>query len=144
VTLCLLDVNVLIALVREDHAAHPTVMRWFHRTGARGWATCALTQAGFVRVVSNPKFADSALDVAEALEMLGIVTKLSGHHFWPMDTVFLDAVETFAERLFGHQQITDAYLLGMAIRKKGRLVTLDRAIKAMAGSEFAQYAEVLV
>ena len=143
-TPCLLDVNVLVALVREDHISHAMVRRWFQRTGGRGWATCALTQAGFVRVVSNPKFAEPALAVAEALEMLGILTKSPDHQFWPMNVEFQDAVEAFAERLFGHQQITDAYLLGMAIAKKGRLVTLDGAIKALAGSEFARHVEILV
>ncbi len=139
----LLDVDVLIALVREDHVAHRTVRRWFQRIGAKHWVTCPLTQASFVRIISNPKFSQPSLDVAEALEMLDIVTKLPGHRFWPMDIAFPDAVAPFAERLFGHQQVSDAYLLGMAIKKSGKLVTLDRAIHALAGSEFRDHVLVL-
>ena len=139
----LLDVNVLIALVREDHVAHRTVRRWFQQTGAKHWVTCPLTEASFVRIISNPKFSQPSLDIIEAREMLRIVTNLPGHRFWAMDVDFLDAVDPFTERLFGHQQVSDAYLLGLAVKKKGRLVTLDRAIKALAGSEFRDHAVVL-
>jgi toxin-antitoxin system PIN domain toxin len=139
----LLDVNVLIALVREDHVAHKSVKRWFKHTGGNHWATCAMTQASFVRIVSNPRFAEPSLDISEGLEMLRTVTKLPGHRFWTMDVDFVEAVEPFAERLFGHQQVSDAYLLGLSARKKGRLATLDRAIKALAGSEFRDHVVVL-
>jgi uncharacterized protein len=139
----LLDVNVLIALVRQDHVAHRTVRRWFQQIGARHWATCPPTESSFVRIISNPKFSQPSLDVAEALEMLDIVTKLPGHRFWPTDVGFLDAVAPFADRLFGHQQVSDAYLLRMAIKKSGKLVTLDRAIQALAGSEFRDHVLVL-
>jgi predicted nucleic acid-binding protein len=107
------------------------------------WATCPLTEASFLRIVSNPKFTDPAFDISEAMEMLRIVTALPGHRFWDMDVGFVEAVEPFIERLFGHQQVTDAYLLGMAMKKKGRLVTLDRAIKVLAGSEFRDHALLL-
>lgn len=139
----LLDVNVLIALVREDHVGHKTVKRWFQHTGSRSWATCPMTQASFVRIVSNPKFSEPALDLSEAVEMLEIVTRLPGHRFWPMDIAFADAVAPFSERLFGHQQVGDAYLLGLALKKKGVLVTLDRAIAALAGEEFRPAVAVL-
>lgn len=139
----LLDVNVLIALVCEGHVAHTTVKRWFQQAGAKNWATCPLTEASFVRIVSNPKFSQPSVDVSEALEMLNIVSKLPGHRFWPIDIGFLDAVAPLTERLFGHQQVSDAYLLGMAVKKKGRLVTLDQAIQALAGSEFGDYVVVL-
>jgi len=132
----LLDVNVLIALVFEDHVAHRTVKRWFQTAGAKPWVTCPLTEAGFVRVVSNPRFSQPPLYIDEALEMLNRVTQLPGHRFWPMEIGFHEAVRPFAERIFGHQQVSDAYLLGLAIKKSGKLVTLDRAIEALAGREF--------
>jgi toxin-antitoxin system PIN domain toxin len=139
----LLDVNVLIALLRQDHVSHRIVKQWFQRTGARDFVTCPLTEASFVRIVSNPKFSHPSLDISEAMEMLRIVTKLPGHCFWAMDAGFLDAVGPFTERLFGHQQVTDAHLLGMAVKKKGKLVTLDRAIKALAGAEFSNHVLLL-
>lgn len=138
----LLDVNVLIALVREDHVSHHTVRRWFQRT-AKHWVTCPLTEASFVRIVCNPKFSHPAADINEALAMLNLLGKLPGHRFWPMDVAFLDAVAPFTERLFGHQQVSDAYLLGMAVKKKGRLVTLDQAIRGLAGNEFRDHVVVL-
>jgi toxin-antitoxin system PIN domain toxin len=139
----LLDVNTLIALVLEDHVAHKAVKRWFQQTGFRSWVTCPWTEASFVRIVSNPRFSEPALDISEALEMLEIVTRLPGHRFWPMDISFTDAVAPFIEKLFGHQQVSDAYLLGLTLKKKGRLVTLDRAIQALAGTEFRGQVVVL-
>jgi len=75
--------------------------------------------------------------------MLDRLNQLPGHRFWPVEVTILDAVLPFAERIFGHQQVSDAYLLGMAIQKKGRLVTLDQAIQALAGSEFRNAVVIL-
>ena len=75
--------------------------------------------------------------------MLGIRKKLCGHHFWTMERSFNDAVKPFVERLFGHQQVTDAYLLGMAIRKNGSLVTLDKAIITLVEREYGARVELL-
>jgi toxin-antitoxin system PIN domain toxin len=139
----LLDVNVLIALSHEQHVAHHAVRRWFQHTAAKQWVTCPLTEAAFVRIVSNPRLAEAAVDISEALEMLHILTQMPGHRFWPVNVGFLDAVEPFLERLFGHQQVSDAYLLGLAVKNKGRLATLDHGIEALAGSEFSDYLTVL-
>ncbi|MGB8771158.1 MAG: TA system VapC family ribonuclease toxin [Candidatus Korobacteraceae bacterium] len=139
----LIDVNVLIALLHEAHESHNKVQRWFRELDGKPWATCSLTQAGFVRIVSNPRFSEHPVDLGEALEMLSVVTHLPSHRFWPMDIDLAEAVAPFHDKLFGHRQVTDAYLLGLAIRNKGSLVTLDRAIEAMAGAEFAQNLTVL-
>jgi uncharacterized protein len=138
VTAFLLDVNVLVALAREDHAAHRDVKGWFQGRGARRWATSALTEAGFVRVVSNPRFSETPLDVSEVMAMLAALTTLPGHQFWPIDFNFAEAAAPFEARFFGHQQVTDIYLLALAIRNKGKLVTLDRGIAALAGSEYLE------
>lgn len=139
----LLDVSVLIALVDESHGAHNKVQRWFRDLDGKPWATCALTEAGFVRIISNPKFFEPPLDVGEALELLAVLKRLPGHCFWPMDVDLVEAVALFREKLFGHGQVTDAYLLGLAIRNRGCLVTLDRAIEAMAGDDFGQNLTIL-
>jgi hypothetical protein len=139
----LLDVNVLIALVREDHVAHKHTKQWFQRCGARSWATCSLTQAGFVRIISNPKFLEHAPHISEAVDMLRVLTKLPGHRFWTMDVNFIEAIEPVEERLFGHQQVTDAYLLGLAIKKKGKLATFDRGLKILAGGALNPYLEII-
>ena len=142
-TYFLLDVNVLIALVRPKHEKHEKVMRWFRTTGGKHWATCPFTEAGFVRVVSNPKFTAQSVDVTEALQLLSALTAMPGRRFWPIDTTFAEAVKPFEERFFGHQQVTDLYLLSLAIRHKGALATTDRAMASLAGTEFADNVLVL-
>lgn len=83
------------------------------------------------------------MSVFEGSELLRGLTQRPGHRFWPIDITFAEAVQPFQERVFGHRQITDAYLLGLAIKHKGRLVTIDRGIQALAGPEFAKYLMVL-
>ncbi|HKD84170.1 MAG TPA: TA system VapC family ribonuclease toxin [Terriglobales bacterium] len=139
----LLDVNVLIALVRVDHIAHKTARRWFERLGGSHWATCAMTEGGFVRIITNPRFLDSPPDMGEALDMLRLLTRLSGHQFWTMDLSFVETVAPVQERLFGHQQVTDAYLLGLAIKKRGKLATFDRGVSVLAGRELHRYLEII-
>jgi uncharacterized protein len=139
----LFDVNVLLASVDQDHMAYRKVHSWLDEVGGKPWATCPLTQAGFVRIISTPSFHPKRVSVAEAFELLVELTQRPGHRFWPLDITLAEAVERFEGRLFGHRQVTDAYLLGLAVRNKGRLVTLDRGIEALAGSEFAHHVLVL-
>jgi uncharacterized protein len=143
VSASLLDVNVLIASVDIEHVAYKTVHAWLRESAGGLWATCPLTQAGFVRIISNRRFHELAVSVAEAFELLTAITQRPGHRFWPMDISLAEAVQPFQERLFGHRQVTDAYLLGLAIRNKGRVVTLDRGIEALAGESYRQHVTVL-
>ena len=139
----LLDVNILVASVDEGHVAYRKVHAWLNQQGNKPWATCPLTQAGFVRIISTPGFHPNRVTLAEALRMIADIARRPGHRFWPMDITLAEAVHPFHERLYGHRQVTDAYLLGLAIKNKGRLVTLDRGVEALAGSEFARYLTVL-
>ena len=139
----LLDINILLALTRSEHVAHDKVRSWFRKHSAEGWATCAVTETGFVRIVSNPAFFDPAPDVPEAVALLTRLTQLPDHHFWTIDLRFQNAAELFGEKLVGHQQVTDAYLLALTIRKKGQLVTLDRGVKTLGGPEHADHVLVL-
>ena len=134
----LLDTNVLIALARPEHVAHEKVRRWYKESGAKAWATCPLTECGFVRIVCNPAFFAPAPDVAEALALLMALTQSAGHRFWAADLPITKAAELFGNRLLGHQQVTDAYLLALAIEKKGEIVSLDRGLATLAGSEYAE------
>jgi toxin-antitoxin system PIN domain toxin len=139
----LLDVNVLIASIDSEHVAHKRVHAWLGEFAGEPWATCAITEAGFVRIVSNPIFHKRPVSMQEACRLLSELAQRPDHRFWPMDISFAEAVAPFQDRLYGHRQVSDAYLLGLAIRNKGRLVTLDRAIEAMAGAELARYLTVL-
>lgn len=133
----LLDVNVLIALAHEDHTSHQKVKRWFRAAADLHWATCPFTEAGFVRVVANPAFHVPAVSLVEALAMLSALRAIPGHEFWPIEFGFEEAVAPFAERFFGQQQVSDVYLLALSVRKRGKLVTLDRGVAFLAGEEFS-------
>jgi len=128
----LLDVNVLVALFDPDHVHHDLAHDWFADHRALGWATCALTESGFVRVVSNPKYQPDAPRPAAATAQLRQFCASGHHHFWS------DAISIRDESLFslgaagGHRQLTDVYLLGLAKKMGGALVTFDRTIPLTA------------
>lgn len=124
----LLDVNMLIALMWPAHEEHRKVRNWFRQLAQAEWATCPFTQAAFVRIVSNPAFSSDAVAPQEAVGILETNLKHPGHQFWADDASFVKAVQPFAGKLVGHKQVTDAYLLGLAMHKKGKLVSLDRGI----------------
>jgi len=132
---CLLDVNVLIALLWPPHEAHARAQRWFAQNARHGWATCAMTQAGFVRIVSNPVFSRRSVSPRDALEVLSGSLQHPAHHFWTEDIGVTEALAHFGRRLLGHQQITDAYLLGLAIQKKGKLATLDASLSSLLSDQ---------
>jgi uncharacterized protein len=123
----LLDVNVLIALAWPNHPGHKAAGAWF-ADSEQGWASCAFTQAAFVRILSNPAFSANRLSVADAVALLNLNLKHPAHVFWPMDIGLNEAIGRFRGRLFGHQQVTDAYLLGLALHKGGGLATLDNSL----------------
>ncbi len=124
----LLDVSALIALLWPHHEQHDAAHRWFARNAGRGWATCPLTQVGFVRIVSNPAFSPFAVSPREATHILSESLGHRSHRFWPLDIAYTEAARPFESRLAGHLQVTDAYLVGLAIHKQGTFATLDRRI----------------
>ena len=134
----LLDTNVLIALLWPSHAAHQRVVKWFGRHRGKGWATCPFTEAGFVRIVSNPAFSRDAVTPREAAGVLAANTAAPDHRFWPDELSFAEATAFAEMRLVGHQQVTDAYLLGLALRRGGVLATLDPRIAALTEPQSAE------
>lgn len=125
----LLDVNVLVALAWSNHEHHPVVIRWFAANSSTGWATCPITQAGFVRISSNPSVFSPALAPAQAIDTLRRLTMHAAHRFWPDELSLCDALTDL--NVTGYRQITDGYLLGLAKHHRGKLVTLDRAATAI-------------
>lgn len=134
----LLDTNLLIALLWPSHESHALAVRWFAPHRARGWATCPLTQAGFVRIVSNPAFSRDAVQPRDAVTVLAANTAAADHEFWPDDLPVAEATAFAGVRLLGHQQVTDAYLLGLAIRRGGVLATLDQRVSALTAPDSPQ------
>jgi uncharacterized protein len=124
----LLDVNVLVALLWPAHEEHRRAQEWFSRNAPAGWATCPMTQASFVRIVSNPSFSRDAVAPREAVQLLAANVGHKAHEFWADEIDVVAALFPFAERMRGHQQVTDAYLLGLAREKRGKLGTMDRGI----------------
>jgi toxin-antitoxin system PIN domain toxin len=126
-TVSLVDVNVLLALGDPGHVHHASAVDWFRAVADQGWATCPIVQNGFVRISSQPSY-PRPCPVAEAVAMLRAITSDPDHHFWA-DTITLADPQIFdTTRLLGSGQITDAYLLAIAVRNGGRFVTFDRRI----------------
>jgi toxin-antitoxin system PIN domain toxin len=123
----LLDVNVLLALAWPNHMHHGEAHRWFQQHRHKGFATCPLTQLGFVRSSSNPKFTKDAVPPATALELLDRLTRLPEHSFWP-DVLSCKEALAGDQLIVGHRQLTDLYLLGLAHGNSGVLATFDRSI----------------
>jgi toxin-antitoxin system PIN domain toxin len=140
----LLDTNLLIALLWPAHERHDRAIEWFIRHRGKGWATCPFTEAGFVRIVSHPAFSRDAVQPREAIQVLGANLAAKDHQFWPDESPLAETVAFAGVRLLGHQQITDAYLLGLALRRGGRLATLDQRIGALAESKSASGAALEV
>lgn len=127
----LFDVNILLALLDQDHIFHERARTWWARERERGWSSCPLTQNGFVRIISQQRY-NSPRTVAEALGMLLRATTTTDHEFWSDDFSILDEAHVDHTRLLGSRQLTDIYLLALAVKRGGRLVTLDRSISWQA------------
>lgn len=139
----LLDVNILTALLWPAHEHHGRVHRWFGRRADAGWATCSLTQLGFVRIVSNPAFSSDALSPAGALELLAMNLNHGAHEFWTESLQVPAALKGMESGLQGYKQLTDAYLLALARRRNGVLATFDRGVRDLAGGAFESALEVV-
>ena len=124
----LLDVNVLIALIDPGHVQHDRAHAWFAAQGKRAWATCPLTENGVVRIVGNPRYTNSPGTPAAVAEVVATLRALGGHEFWPDDLSILDGKHVDATRLLEWRQITDSYLLALAVAHGGKLATFDRSL----------------
>lgn len=134
----LLDVNVLIALLDAGHLHHQLASQWLAAEIHHGWASCPLTQNGCLRIMSQPAY-PQALPVTAVAQRLAAAANHAAHVFLPDDYSLLDTQQLNWKHLMGHRQVTDAYLLGLAVRHQCRFVTLDKRINpdivAGAGSE---------
>ena len=140
----LLDLNVLVALTDEEHVHYEIAQKWFRSLSGETWGTCSLSDAGYVRLATNPTARVGSGSFSSAISVLAEVAMRPGYLFWPINDSWVELTAPFAKRIFGHQQVTDAYLLGLAIKEEGVLVTFDRGIRYMAGAEFSKNVLVLV
>jgi uncharacterized protein len=136
----LLDVNVLVALFDSAHVHHRVVARWFSSPGLQ-WGLCAFSEAGFLRVSMNAAAGNRTLE--QTTNVLKSFSNDPCYRYWPIKQDWVTLAEPFQDRIYGHQQVTDAFLLGLAIHQNGVLVTLDKAIRSMAGEKYAKHVLVL-
>jgi uncharacterized protein len=127
--MALLDVNALVALAWDSHVHHARIRAWFAEHSAHGWATCPITESGFVRVSSNPKVLPSAIGVDAARGVLAVLREAEGHSFLTDDVSIGDPD---FPTIVGHRQVTDGHLLTLARRRGTRVVTFDTAMLALA------------
>jgi len=125
----LFDVNFIIALLDPDHAFHERAHAWWAANLKRGWASCPLTENGVVRIMSNPNYSEQArFTPGDLIERLRKFARQSSHEFWPDEISLRDEKIFAAERIHSSRQLTDLYLLALAVKHHGRLVTFDRGI----------------
>ncbi|MEO8250758.1 MAG: TA system VapC family ribonuclease toxin [Burkholderiales bacterium] len=129
---CLLDVNVLIALIDPRHVQHDAAHDWFERRGSQPWATCPLTENGVLRIVGHPRYPNSPGTPAAVTKSLAGLCALPGHVFWSDDLILLRCGRVDASRLLTSAQITDSYLLALACERGGTLATFDRRLVTSA------------
>lgn len=141
---CLPDVNVLVALMWPSHLHHQEARQWFDALGDRPWATCPLTQGGFIRASSNPRVVDEAVAPRDAVTHLRQLQKLGRHEFWPDELDFAGENQIPWDHLMGHRQVTDAYLLGLTIHHEAELVTFDRGIHNLLSAKSSKGHSILL
>ena len=131
----LLDANALIALGWPAHQHHQRIQAWFKDHSRHGWATTPFTQAAFVRIVSQPAFSGSTIGPREAAELLTRSLGHRHHTFFPHDMEIAEVAALCTGGLMGHRQVTDAYLLALAVKRKCKLVTFDSGLKQLLATE---------
>lgn len=127
----LLDINVLLALLDSDHVDHDRAREWLNAEIDAGWASCAITQNGFVRVISQPRY-PSPIAPVEAISLLRRACAKRHHAFWPCELSVLDEDVVDGSRVHGPRQVTDAYLLALATANGGRFATFDQSVPVAA------------
>jgi hypothetical protein len=125
----LLDVNALVALAWDSHIHHAPMREWFVANAPAGWATCPITESGFVRVSTNPKVLASPIGIDDARRVLSALRANGAHRFLADD---VSLVDDDIPAIAGYRQVTDAHLLTLARRRGVRLVTFDTAMMALA------------
>lgn len=127
----LLDINVLIALHDREHVHHERAALWLESHIAQGWASCPLTQNGCLRIMSQPGYS-SPQPLAALVAMLQRSTATSFHTLWSDDISMLDPSYFHHQHMHSHHQLTDVYLLALALKNGGRLVSFDQRIPLSA------------
>jgi toxin-antitoxin system PIN domain toxin len=127
----LFDVNVLVALHDPQHVHHDIAVDWLEAHAADGWASCPITQNGCLRVLSLPVY-PNARRAGELIVALRPSFAGELHEFWFDDISLMQNGVLLADHVHGHRQLTDLYLLALAVHHKGCFVTFDARIPVSA------------
>lgn len=141
----LLDVNVLVALFDQDHVFNDAAHIWLGVNSSQGIATCPLTENGLIRILSHPGYSKQLqLPPGEVIRRLDNFLAEQQHRFWEDHLSLRDPAHFAQSRILGSKQLTDIYLLGLAVHHGGRLVTFDRNIplEAVIGAS-AEHLEII-
>ncbi len=124
----LLDVNVWVALLDDAHVFSEQANQLIEAHGVRV-ATCPLVENGVIRVMNSPNYGRrGAVGIRRVRDRLQEACSALDHEFWPDDVSLRDEGRVDFDRVHGHQQISDVYLLALAVAHHGCLATFDRAI----------------
>ncbi len=123
----LLDVNVLIALHDADHVHHTRAGEWLEANNRSGWASTPLTQNGCLRIMGQAGYSNPQ-PLNQLVQMLQRSTTAPMHALWPDDISLLDSQLFRHTHIHSVKQLTDLYLLALAIKHQGRFVTFDQRI----------------
>jgi uncharacterized protein len=125
----LLDINVVIALIDPEHSFHLKAHNFWEDSGSKKWASCPLVENGVVRILTGTNYPGWAAYSNESVfELFRTLINNSDHEFWADDISLLDQSRFDAKFILGPKQLTDIYLLGLAVSNGGRLITFDRKI----------------
>lgn len=130
----LLDTNVLIAIGWINHIHAMKARAWMASLRSDKWATCPMTECGFVRISCNPKALPQATTAQGAIDMLRQMRNGPGHVF-VNDSISIVDSTLISPAIRGHQQITDAYLFSLCIKHDMRLVTFDQGVLSLASAD---------
>lgn len=126
--IALLDINVLIARADPIHEFHHRAVVWLASLKHASLATCPLTENGFLRIYGNPAYPGGPGTPAGASQLLAAIRKLPQHVFLADDISLNDTMRISTLAGLGHQQITDLYLLALALRHSAVFATFDRRV----------------
>jgi toxin-antitoxin system PIN domain toxin len=132
----LFDVSALLAVFDSSHMFHQRAREWWAENVSSGWASCPLTQNGFIRIISQSGYPNRRV-LLSAIDVLRLGVTQPAHEFWSDDLSILDPDIFNHTYILGPKQLTDVYLVALAVRNGGRLVTFDRGIPlgAVRGAE---------
>jgi uncharacterized protein len=130
----LLDVNFLVALAWRNHQFHPAARQWMEKYERQRWATCAITQLGFIRLSCQPSiFKDQAKTPEQARLLLNECISRRDHVFFA-ELPSAGQCQEFS-RIIGPAKVTDAYLVSVARFHRSRFVTFDQRIASLTSTK---------